>query len=106
METLYRIGREDYGLSAEEINSAIKESGTSFIVPEDLQGKVRFLYQLAEIAFADDQLDDSERKLMCKYAKRMGFLDENIDGIVDYLLQQAKDKRPIADVINDITKSE
>lgn len=45
METLYRIGREEYGISQKEIDLAIKESGTPFHCPEDLPGKISFLYQ-------------------------------------------------------------
>lgn len=42
METLYRIGREEYGISQKEIDLAIKESGTPFHCPEDLPGKISF----------------------------------------------------------------
>lgn len=106
METLYRIGREEYGISQKEIDLAIKESGTQFHCPEDLPGKISFLYQMSEIALADNQLDNSERSLICKYAKRMGFIEENINDIVDYLLQQAKAHVPISDVIDNIMKEE
>lgn len=106
METLYRIGREEYGISQKEIDLAIKESGTPFHFPEDLPGKISFLYQMSEIALADNQLDNSERSLICKYAKRMGFIEENINDIVDYLLQQAKAHVPVSDVIDNIMKEE
>lgn len=106
METLYRIGREEYGISQKEIDLAIKESGTPFHCPEDLPGKISFLYQMSEIALADNQLDNSERSLICKYAKRMGFIEENINDIVDYLLQQAKAHVPVSDVIDKIMKEE
>ena len=99
METLYRI-------SQKEIDLAIKESGTPFHCPEDLPGKISFLYQMSEIALADNQLDNSERSLICKYAKRMGFIEENINDIVDYLLQQAKAHVPVSDVIDNIMKEE
>lgn len=85
---------------------AIKESGTPFHCPEDLPGKISFLYQMSEIALADNQLDNSERSLICKYAKRMGFIEENINDIVDYLLQQAKAHVPVSDVIDNIMKEE
>lgn len=106
METLYRIGREEYGISQKEIDLAIKEGGTPFHCPEDLPGKISFLYQMSEIALADNQLDNSERSLICKYAKRMGFIEENINDIVDYLLQQAKAHVPVSDVIDNIMKEE
>ena len=102
METLYRIGRETYGIPAEEINQAIRESGTSFLIPETLNEKVSFLYHLAEIALADDDLDDSEITLLRKYALRMGFLEENANEITDWLLEQARQKKTLEQVLNEI----
>lgn len=104
MEVLYRIGREEYGLSPREIDLAIRESGIPFQCPEDVEDKIRLLYQMAEIAYSDNNVDESERSLICKYARYMGFLKENVEGIADYLLEQAKNNTPASDVINNIMK--
>ena len=66
LEVLYRIGRDTYGIPAEEINNAIRESGTSFLTPGTLNEKVTLLYHLAEIALADEDLEDSEKALLQK----------------------------------------
>lgn len=89
METLYKIGKEDYNISSDEINEAIRDSGIFSVSLDSLEEKISLLYQMAEIAIADDNIHNAERTIMRKYAKKMGFMDENIDSIVDYLFQQA-----------------
>lgn len=103
LETVYRIGRETYGLSEEEIMAAVRDSGTSFILPETTGEKVELLYQMGEIAWADGEVVEPERHLMRRYASRMGFADENLDGIVDYILDVVDRKVPVGDVIKEVT---
>lgn len=98
LETLYRIGRENYGLSTEEINKAIVSSGTSFLVPEEAEEKVRILYEMAEIAWADGDIDPTERNLLRRYATRLGFMEENAEAIADFMLQQVKEGKSFEEV--------
>lgn len=102
LETIYRIGRENYGLSAEEIMSTVRDSGTSFILPTSLNEKIELLYQMGEIAWADGEIEDSETSLMRKYAFRMGFQEENLDEIVKYILDKVKQKIPVQEIIREI----
>ncbi|MBP3511229.1 MAG: hypothetical protein J6K19_04215 [Prevotella sp.] len=106
LETVYRIGRENYGLSAEEIMSTVRDSGTSFILPETIGEKVELLYQMGEIAWADGEIEESEKSLMRRYASRMGFEDENLDGIISYILDRVKGKVPVSEVIKEVTGNE
>lgn len=105
LETIYRIGRENYGFSEEEIMSTVRDSGTSFVMPEALREKIELLYQMGEVAWADGEIEESERILMCKYASRMGFADENLNGIVDYILEKVNSKVPVDDVIKEVIGS-
>ena len=99
LETLYRIGTEQYGLTQDEITATVRDAGSSFIIPTTLEGKVRFLYNLAEIAYADGVIDHTEVELMKLYIAKMGFEDQNIDGIADFLFHAAKDGKKTEDVI-------
>lgn len=105
LETIYRIGRENYGLSAEDIMSTVRDSGTSFILPTSINEKIKLLYQMGEIAWADGEIEESETSLMRKYAFRMGFEEKNLDAIVKYILDKVEHKVPVSDVINEINNN-
>lgn len=102
METLYNIALTTYGLSPEEILQSVKEAGTSFDFPATTEGKVRLLYDMCLIAVADGVVDDSERKMLKDYTLRMGFDETNADGIVDFLLEEAKQKKDVKEVLTQI----
>lgn len=99
---LYEIGKDGYDLTDNEINKAVTEAGSSFVLPETLEAKITLLYYLSEIAWADGKIENTEKHLLAKYARVMGFADDKIDGIVEYMLQQAHDKKPLQDVLAEI----
>lgn len=102
LETLYRIGTETYGIKPEVITASIKDAGSSFIFPKKFEDKVRFLYELAQIAWADGVLEEAEVALIKSYAIRMGFEKQYSDGISDYLLSKAKASTPFNSIIHEI----
>ena len=102
METLYRIGTETYGLTLEEMNEGVKASGISSVIPELPEERIRMLYQMALLAWADGELEDSERNLLRRYALKYGVNEENINELVDFLLEKAKIDTKEADVINEL----
>ncbi len=105
LETLYRIGTEKYNLAPEEINTYITSAGSSFIVPDRLEDRIKILYELAEIAWADEKIDESEKSLLARYAKQLGFKDENAEDISDFMLEQVKEgisqEQVITKIINE-----
>ena len=102
MEVLYRIGTKEYNVSLEEINVAIRDADTTFFIPETLDGKVRLLYHLAEIALADGKIEESEKTLLKRYTDLFGFIEENQDALVDYMLEQVKEKVDLQSIINQL----
>jgi uncharacterized tellurite resistance protein B-like protein len=105
LETLYRIGRENYHLTSEEINKNVVTAGTSFVAPEKMEDRISILYEMAEIAWADGIIDDTEKSLLAKYAVRLGFQEENANDIAEYMLHQVKEGVTLAEVINQILNS-
>ena len=89
METLYRIGLENYGLTESEINEGVKSAGVSSAVPELPEERIAVLYEMALIAWADGELDVSERNMLRRYASMYGVNDESVDELVDFLLEKA-----------------
>lgn len=102
LETLYKIGIEQYGLTQSEIIDTIKNAGSSFLVPSTLEGKIRFLFNMVQIAYADGEVDASEEALLKKYIAKMEFADENIDGIADFLLDAVKNGITEKDIISSV----
>lgn len=105
LESLYRIGRESYNLTSEEINKYVVSAGTTFVMPEKLEDRISLLYDLAEIAWADGEIDETERTLLARYVVRLGFLEENADEITDFMLKQVKEGISKEDIIKEIVNA-
>lgn len=99
LDELYRIAREDYGLTPEEINKAVLTCGSAIYIPQTNEEKIRYLYDLALIAAADGVIEVSEILLLKNYALKFGFL-EAADELVKLLLDFAKIKTPIDEIIS------
>lgn len=106
LATLYRIGRENYELSSEEINRTIVEPGNSYAVPQSLDDRIKLLYHLCEVAWADGRIDETEKSLLSKYAICMGFQEDKIEDIVNYLLNEVKNGSPLKNTLEKINSEE
>lgn len=102
LETLYQIGIEQYGLTQAEITETVRNAGSSFIMPTSLEGKIRFLYNMAQIAYADGEIDYTERELLKKYISKMDFAEENVENIADFLLESMKEGVLVDEIINTV----
>ena len=49
--------------------------------------------------WADGKVHQNERDLLIKYCRIFGFLEENLEGLVDILLEFAKDDLSVAEII-------
>ncbi len=105
LEVLYKIGVENYGLTPEQISEAVREAGTSYEFPEKIEDRISLLYELALIAWADGRIEQSERDMIESYALKMGFMEENVNGIIDFLLEQARANIPVGKVLHKILNS-
>lgn len=91
METLYRIGVENYGLTNEQITKEIAEESFSTFIPPTPEDKIKLLYELALIAWADGVIEESEKNLLKRYAILFGIREELSDEFVDFLLKKVQD---------------
>lgn len=106
LELLYQIGKEKGGISEEEIQRAIFSPNT-VISLETLsdEGRIEYLYNLSRIAWADGKIDDKEKEILEDASKRLGFAEENVTEIAEFLLEQAKEKMPFEEVLQTIKNS-
>tara|TARA_B110000285_G_C15008445_1_gene555154 strand:+ start:778 stop:1128 length:351 start_codon:yes stop_codon:yes gene_type:complete len=68
-------------------------------IPDTINEKIDYLNDLAKMIWADGIVTDDERNTLLKYCKRFGFLDENLKGLVDFLLECAKENLSVEDII-------
>ena len=101
--TLYEIGSRDYGLTPADVNQYSFGEKVPY-EPQSLEEKVRFLYNLGEIAWADREIDERERSLLKDYAAKFGFLDNNIEAIAEEILKATSpsSKKTFEQLMNEI----
>jgi len=106
LKLLYQIGKEKGNISEVEIQSAIF-SPNNVILLESLSDEVRieYLYNLSRIALADGKIHNKEREILEDTSKRLGFSEEHVKEIAEFLLEQAKEKVPFEDVLQTIKNS-
>lgn len=104
METLYRIGLENYGITEEEIMQEIKSSPVFYQIPVLPEEKIEILYEMAQIAWADKKLEETERDMMRRYATIYNVVEEQIDSLVDFLLEKAEKNAVFEDVLKELNK--
>ena len=85
LEMLFQIGTE-YGISKEEIREIVLLPGSDEVVPNTLEEKIAYLYDLTRIVWADGRVDPEERIMLERFALRFDFLPENVGKIVDFFL--------------------
>lgn len=101
LQTLYSIGVER-GISPETINQVVLTTGIAPAVPESLEEKVAYLYDLTRMAWADGVIEDEEKAMLKKYILRFGFKAENAEGIMKYFLAKVKEGATIENIINEL----
>ena len=100
-ELLYKIGLE-HGLSKSAIDEIVVTSGLRPVIPQTLEDKVSYLYDLTRMAWADGVIEDEERMVLRKYIIRFGFENDNANNIVDYLLDCVKNGKTIEQIRKDL----
>jgi uncharacterized tellurite resistance protein B-like protein len=103
LQMLYHLA-EQRGIPKEELdklflNPVHQESH----LPEELNVRIEYLYDLTCIMWADGIINDDELNTLKKYCKKFEFLEENIDELANYLIscvQKGMSKNEIISQLN------
>lgn len=101
MQMLYNFA-EQRGLTKEQLNEILLNPSHDTAIPERLEARVEYLYDLAVMIWADEVVTEDEYITLKKYCQKFEFLDENITELADYLLEAAKKKLPKEEIIQAI----
>jgi len=86
-ELLHKEGRK-FGLSDPEIDRLIvSERDHHYHQPYSLEDKFEHLYQVAQMILADEVIEESEKKMIRRFAIEAGFNDNTIEKLIDLLLR-------------------
>lgn len=101
LQMLYSFAQQR-GVNEEQLNHILLHPTNDVSIPETLEKRVEYLYDLALMIWADGKETEDERNTLKKYCKRFEFLNENIEELTSYLLTSAKEGVKKEEIINDI----
>ena len=103
LQMLYHLA-EERGIPKEELDKLfLNPVNQEADIPEDLNIRIEYLYDLTRIMWADGKITDDELNTLKKYCKKFEFLDDNIDELSSYLIdcvQKGIDKKEIINQLN------
>lgn len=101
LQMLYEFAK-NRGISEEQLNNILLNPTNDTSIPENLDTRIEYLYDLALMIWADGVVTEDERNTLSKYCKRFNFLDENIEELTEYLLEKAKNNIKKSVIINEL----
>lgn len=91
-----------YDVDLNEITIKLTSTEHEELIPESIEERVKYLYELTQMAWADNIIQDSERDMLRNYALRYDFLEKNVDGIVDYLIESVRNGKTLEDIYKEL----
>lgn len=101
LQMLYKFA-EERGLTRQQLNDVLLNPSHDSTIPDSLEKRVEYLYDLAIMIWADKKVTEDEYTTLKKYCRKFEFLEENIGELADYLIESAKKGLPKEDIIKSI----
>lgn len=103
LQMLYHLA-DERGVPREELDKLF-QSPINYLstIPEDLNTRIEYLYDLTRIMWADGKITEDETNTLKKYCKKFEFLDENIEEITEFFkdcVQKGLNKDEIINQLN------
>ncbi|MFV0506890.1 MAG: hypothetical protein ACK5L5_09320 [Bacteroidales bacterium] len=101
MKMLYQLA-EDRGIPNYELDKILLSAEGAFPIPQAIETRIEYLYDMAKMAWADGVITDEEVSMLRKFCKKLEFLDENVDELAKYLLDSVEKGLSAQDIINEL----
>ncbi len=98
---LYKYAAEK-GVSKEELDSILLNPIGVIEIPSLIQTKIEFLYDLANMMWADGEVVEDEENTLKKFIKSFGFMEENVPEMTKFFIQSIRDKVTKEDIISQL----
>ncbi|SDM06808.1 hypothetical protein SAMN05421813_105148 [Daejeonella rubra] len=87
------------GIDTQQLQRILIDTVFGLSILETLDERIEYLYDLAVIIQADQNVSDDKYMLLRKFAKKFQFADENIEQICDFLLESSRNELTTKKVI-------
>ncbi len=102
LNMLYHFA-EERGIPKEELEKLLLNPiDHESSIPENLDERIEYLYDLSRMIWADEKITEDERNTLKKYCRKFEFLEENIEELTKYLLDCAQKGIKVGEIINQI----
>ncbi len=101
MQLLYKFASER-GVDNNELDRILISHTGDINIPEKLEDRIMYLYDFAQMIWADHIITEDERTALKKYIKKFEFLDENIEALTIYLLESAQQEKSREDILKEL----
>lgn len=91
-----------YNVNLNEISIKLTSTEHEVLIPESIEERIKYLYELTQMAWADNIIQDCERDMLRNYALRYDFLEENVDSIVNYLIDSVRDGKTLESIYKEL----
>lgn len=99
LKMLYKFA-EERGFTKDELNNVLLNPSHETVIPDSIEKRIEYLYDLALMIWADNTVTDDELNTLKKYCLKFDFKEENIDELSQFLLDNAKEKISKSELIN------
>jgi uncharacterized tellurite resistance protein B-like protein len=101
LKMLYKFA-EERGVNKEELDNVLLNPSHESVIPDDIEKRIEYLYDLALMIWADNVVTEDELNTLKKYCLKFDFKEENIDELSQFLLDNAKEKISKKELMNKI----
>lgn len=103
LKQLYQFA-EQRGVDTEQLQNILIDPVFRLSIPETLDERIEYLYDLAVMIWADQEVTEDELNALRKFSRNFEFAEENIDSICTFLLKCAEKQLSTREVINKINQ--
>ena len=101
MQLLYHFA-EERGIPKSDLDSILTGSIGEVTIPESIEERIEYLYDFAQMIWADEMITEDEMNAFKKYCRKFEFLEENIEELTTYLLEKAKEGTPKSQILQEL----
>jgi len=101
MQLLYNFANER-DISKEQLDEILTSHSGEISIPKTVEKRIEYLYDFAQMIWADEKVTDDELNALKKYCIKFEFLEENIVPLTNYLLSCAKGKKSKETILQEL----